>query len=484
MKLLREIIYGIDCESILGNTDFSISSIHFNSSEVALNSLFIAVQGTNSDGHDYILEAIKSGSIAIICEQIPEKITNGITYIVVKNSSIVLGLLASNFYNNPSQKLKLVGITGTNGKTSIAYFLFSLFRKLNIKVGLLSTIEYKINKTSFPSSHTTPDPIELNRLLSLMVQEGCEFCFMEVSSHGIYQNRIAGLKFCIAVFSNLTRDHLDYHNSFNDYLNVKKSFFDALSIKTKSIINGDDQYGQTMVLNTDSKKIFYSINNPGHYNCKIIENSIAGLTIDINNVQMSTMLIGEFNAYNLLAVYATAIELGQNTEKVLKFLSNISPPPGRFNVIKSVNNIIGIVDYAHTPDALNKVILSISSFCILNKDLIIVVGCGGDRDAGKRSIIGKIAAENSVLAIFTSDNPRLEEPESIINNMCSDLTDELIKKIKKIPNREQAISFAVSKAKKDSVILVAGKGHEKFQEINGKKIPFNDYLILDKILKK
>ncbi|MBF25666.1 MAG: UDP-N-acetylmuramoyl-L-alanyl-D-glutamate--2,6-diaminopimelate ligase [Flavobacteriales bacterium] len=484
MKLLRELIYRIDCESILGNTDISISSIHFNSSQISTNSLFIAIKGVSQDGHDYILDSIKLGAIAIICEQIPEKKVDGITYVKVKNSSNAMGILSSNYYDNPSRKLKLIGITGTNGKTSIAYFLFSLFQKLNIKVGLLSTIEYRVNTLSFPSTHTTPNPIELNRLLSIMVEEECEFCFMEVSSHGISQNRISGLQFCVAIFSNLSRDHLDYHSSFNDYLHVKKSFFDSLSANTKSIINIDDPYGKTMVLNTKSKKIYYTIKNQGHYSGKIIENNLTGLSMELNNSLFSTFLVGEFNAYNLLAVYATAIELGQTSNSVLKLLSNLSPPSGRFNVIKSIKNIVGIIDYAHTPDALNKVILSISNFCILNQKLIIVIGCGGDRDTGKRSIIGKIAAENSVLTIFTSDNPRTENPESIINDMCADLTDELRKKIIKLPNRKTAIAYAVSNAKAKSVILVAGKGHEKFQEINGVKTPFNDYLTLDKLLKK
>ena len=483
MKLLRELLYGLDCDTIIGNTNTPISNIQFDSNKAALSDLFVAINGQNHDGHEFIEDVISSGVAAVVCECIPEKQIENITYVKVLNSSTALGILASNFFNNPSKKINLIGITGTNGKTSTAYYLFYLFKKLNFKVGLISTIDQKINNKSYPSTHTTPNAIELNRLLSLMVKEGCDFCFMEVSSHAISQNRISGLYFDIAVFTNITRDHLDYHKSFRDYINTKKSFFDSLSGVSKSIVNIDDKYGSEMLKDTNSKKILYSLKTNAHYQAIIVENSITGLTIRIDNHEITTQLIGDFNAYNLLAVYSIARELGQDQDLVLKVLSNIESPPGRFNMIRSRSGVIGVVDYAHTPDALKKVILSISDFCDINKNLIIVLGCGGDRDRGKRRIMGKIAAENSLISIFTSDNPRSENPDSIIHHMCEDLSNELKNKVQKIINRGEAIDAAVRFSSNKSVILIAGKGHEKFQEINGQKTPFDDFKTLQKLLK-
>ena len=483
MKLLRELLHGLDCDTIIGNTNSFISNIQFDSNKVSRLDLFVAINGQNHDGHDFIEDVISAGVTAIVCERIPEKQIENVTYIKVSNSSMALGILASNFFNNPSKKINLIGITGTNGKTSTAYYLFSLFKKLNFKVGLISTIDQKINNKSYPATHTTPNPIELNRLLSLMVKEGCDFCFMEVSSHAISQNRIAGLYFDIAVFTNITRDHLDYHKSFRDYINTKKSFFDSPSNVVKSIVNIDDKYGYEMLKDTSSKKIFYSLTNNAHYQAVVVENSITGLTIRIDNQEITTQLIGDFNAYNLLAVYSIARELGQNQDLILKELSNIKSPPGRFNIIRSRSGVIGIVDYAHTPDALKKAILSISDFCDIHKNLIIVLGCGGNRDRGKRRIMGKIAAQNSLISIFTSDNPRLENPDSIIDDMCEDLSNELKSKVHKIINREDAIDAAVRFSSNKSIILIAGKGHEQFQEINGKKIPFDDFKTLKKLLK-
>ena len=483
MKLLRELLHGLDCDTIIGNTNSFISNIQFDSNKVSRLDLFVAINGQNHDGHDFIEDVISAGVTAIVCERIPEKQIENVTYIKVSNSSIALGILASNFFNNPSKKINLIGITGTNGKTSTAYYLFSLFKKLNFKVGLISTIDQKINNKSYPATHTTPNTIELNRLLSLMVKEGCDFCFMEVSSHAISQNRIAGLYFDIAVFTNITRDHLDYHKSFRDYINTKKSFFDSPSNVVKSIVNIDDKYGYEMLKDTSSKKIFYSLTNNAHYQAVVVENSITGLTIRIDNQEITTQLIGDFNAYNLLAVYSIARELGQNQDLILKELSNIKSPPGRFNIIRSRSGVIGIVDYAHTPDALKKAILSISDFCDIHKNLIIVLGCGGNRDRGKRRIMGKIAAQNSLISIFTSDNPRSENPDSIIHDMCEDLSNELKNKVHKIINREDAIDAAVRFSSNKSIILIAGKGHEQFQEINGKKIPFDDFKTLKKLLK-
>ena len=483
MKLLRELLHGLDCDTIIGNTNSSISNIQFDSNKVSGLDLFVAINGQNHDGHDFIEDVISAGVTAIVCERIPEKQIENVTYIKVFNSSMALGILASNFFNNPSKKINLIGITGTNGKTSTAYYLFSLFKKLNFKVGLISTIDQKINNKSYPATHTTPNPIELNQLLSLMVKEGCDFCFMEVSSHAISQNRIAGLYFDIAVFTNITRDHLDYHKSFRDYINTKKSFFDSLSNVVKSIVNIDDKYGYEMLKDTSSKKIFYSLTNNAHYQAVVVENSITGLTIRIDNQEITTQLIGDFNAYNLLAVYSIARELGQNQDLILKELSNIKSPPGRFNMIRSRSGVIGIVDYAHTPDALKKAISSISDFCDIHKNLIIVLGCGGNRDRGKRRIMGKIAAQNSLISIFTSDNPRSEHPDSIIHDMCEDLSNELKNQVHKIINREDAIDAAVRFSSNKSIILIAGKGHEQFQEINGKKIPFDDFKTLKKLLK-
>ncbi len=483
MKLLRELLYQLDCDRIIGNTNSAISSLHFNSNNVLSASLFVAIKGINNNGHNFITAAIESGAIAIVCEDIPKERISHVTYIKVSNSSLALGVLASNFFDNPSNNIKLIGVTGTNGKTSTVFHLFDLFRGLGFRVGLLSTIEQKINNKVFPYKQTTPDPIETNKLLSMMIKDNCEFCFMEVSSHGISQNRISGLSFDIGVFTNITRDHLDYHQSFNQYIATKKLFFDSLSKEAKSIVNADDEYASTMLIDTNSKKIFFSLKKTSNYHATVIENNIDGLALELEKMELSTKLIGKFNAYNLLAAYSVAIELNQDKMSVLNLLSNLESPAGRFNIIKSKSGIIGIVDYAHTPDALKKIIVSISNFCTINKNLIIVVGCGGDRDQGKRSIMGKIASEHASLAIFTSDNPRFENPESIINDMSSDLSDTLCKKVHKIINREEAICFAVNNASKESIILVAGKGHEKFQEISGEKTPFDDFKILEKLLK-
>ncbi len=483
MKLLRELLYSCPLDSVYGDTNIAISNIFINSNEVSTRSIFIAIDGVKINGHQFIDQAIENGAVAIICEALPKKTHNHVTYVKVVNSSRVLGLVASNFFNNPSSSINLIGITGTNGKTSTAYYLFELFQKLNLKVGLISTIEHKINNQSFTSTHTTPNTLETNKLLSLMVKEGCEFCFMEVSSHGIDQNRITGLNFRVAVFSNISRDHLDYHKSFEHYKNTKKKFFDNLNKDAISIVNKDDKYSSNIILDTKSKKIFYAINSNAHYNASIIESNLLGLSLEIGKQTIATRLIGDFNAHNILAVYAVARQLGQDNVKVLKLLSSISPVPGRFNIIRSPkSNVVGIVDYAHTPDALRKVILSISNFCNPTQDLIIVLGCGGNRDKGKRPIMGKIAFQSSSQIIFTSDNPRFEDPTSIIDDMCLELPKETGNKIHKIQNREEAICFAFNQVNRESVVLVAGKGHEKFQEIGNNKKPFDDAQIITNIL--
>ena len=483
MKLLQELLSRLNVKSVIGDTRISISDIYFNSNHVTNSSLFIAIKGESHDGHDFILDAVSFGASAIICEKFPDKIIKNVAYVKVENSAFSLALVASAFYNHPSRSIKLIGITGTNGKTSTVYYLSELFSKLKYRVGVISTIENKIINKKYPATHTTPDPIALNKLLAEMVNQNCEFCFMEVSSHGISQNRIQGLDFDIGVFTNISRDHLDYHNSFSDYVNVKKQFFDLLSKDAISIINIDDANGSNMTLDTVSRKVLYSFKKQAHYNASLIESNINGLSIIIDDVEISTKLTGAFNAYNLLVTYVVAKELKQDKIKILKLLSDLSFVPGRFNILKSQSNITGIIDYAHTPDALKQVLQSISSLCSLKKELIIVLGCGGNRDKGKRSIMGRIAAENSQLSIFTSDNPRWENPDSIIDDMCSGLSKSMCNNIKRITNREEAISVAVNQASSGYIVLVCGKGHEKFQELNGVKSPFDDFLILQKFLK-
>tara|TARA_Y100001968_G_scaffold328598_1_gene376095 strand:+ start:878 stop:2332 length:1455 start_codon:yes stop_codon:yes gene_type:complete len=482
MKLLKELLFGCSVHSVIGDTNVPIASIHFNSNDISESSLFVAIKGVKKNGHNFITDSILLGAVAVVCEKLPDEINHNVTYVQVGNSAHVLGLLSSNFFDNPSSKLKLVGITGTNGKTSIAHYLSDLFTNLNFKIGLISTTKNRIHKQSYPSTHTTPNAFEINRLLSLMVQNGCQFCFMEVSSHGIMQDRIAGLNFSIAVFSNISRDHLDYHKSFNNYITAKKLLFDSLSPNSISIVNADDKYSATMLMDTKSKKILYGIQSNTHYKASVLESSFSGLSLNIENKSVNTMLIGDFNAYNLLAVYAVAHQLGQDKNSIIHALSMIQPVAGRFNIIKSESGVIGLVDYAHTPDALQKVVLSIANFCNPVKDLIIVLGCGGNRDQGKRSIMGQIAFKNSIKTIFTSDNPRNEDPMSIINDMCLALPDRDHEKVHKMINRKEAIKFACGYASKGQVVLVAGKGHEQFQEINGEKQPFDDFQILSKII--
>ena len=483
MKLLTELLYELDIKNIWGSTHVDISGIHFDSTQVVSFGLFVAVKGERKDGHEFIKDAIHSGAIAIICEDIPNEKKDNITYIEVQNSSLALAVIASNFFNRPSKKIKLIGITGTNGKTSSVYYLGSLFRQLNFKVGIISTIEYQVDGKCFNSTHTTPDSIRLNELLSQMVEVGCDYCFMEVSSHGIAQDRIFGLDFDIAVFTNISRDHLDYHSSFNEYIRTKKIFFDTLSKNAKSIVNIDDEHVQTILMDTKSKKIFYGLNNSPHYKGHILESTTDGLTVSIDKYEISTQLVGDFNIYNLLVAYSVATQFVDNKGHVASLLSNISPVPGRFNTVKTSTNILGIVDYAHTPDALKKAILSISNFCTTRMDLIVVVGCGGDRDRGKRAEMGQIAVQNSRWSIFTSDNPRFEDPTQIIADMCQGVSKDFRQRVKKIINREDAIKKAVELACMGSIILVSGKGHEKFQESGGVKRPFDDMEVLKKYLK-
>lgn len=478
MKLLSDILYKTRLEEIIGSTNLAISSVTFDSRKVKKDSLFIATRGTASDGHHYIEVAIEAGAVAIVCEDLPETLKENITYVKVLDSSASLGYIACHFYDNPSEKLKLVGITGTNGKTTTVTLLFNLFRGLGYNVGLLSTVENKINNTIIPSTHTTPDALALNELLSKMVEEGCQYAFMEVSSHAIVQHRITGLKFTGAAFSNITHDHLDYHKTFEEYIRAKKLFFDNLQDDAFALTNKDDRNGMVMLQNTKAKKYTYGLKSIADFKCRVIENHLNGLLLSIDNQEVWVKLIGSFNAYNVLVVYAISLLLKQDKVSVLTTLSNLNSVEGRFQYIKSKNGIVAIVDYAHTPDALKNVLETIKDIRTGNEQVITLVGCGGDRDAAKRPIMAQIACEYSNKIILTSDNPRSENPEDILNQMQSGISPSDVKKTLRISDRKEAIRTAVAFAKEGDIILVAGKGHEKYQEISGVKHPFDDFEIV------
>ncbi|NVN96179.1 MAG: UDP-N-acetylmuramoyl-L-alanyl-D-glutamate--2,6-diaminopimelate ligase [Bacteroidetes bacterium] len=482
MKKISDIINNTGVVEIIGDENLFINSISFDSRKIEANSLFIAIKGIQFDGHQYISETIKKGAIAIVCEDLPENLNTNITYIKVKNSSYALGEIASNFYENPSKNIKLVGITGTNGKTTTVTLLFNLFRNLGYNVGLLSTISNRINDNEIASTHTTPDAIQLNALLKQMVEKGCSHCFMEVSSHAIIQNRIAGITFSGAIFSNITHDHLDFHKTFAEYIKAKKIFFDKLSNNAFALTNIDDKNGKVMIQNTKASKYSYSLQTMADFKCRIIENELHGLFLNIDGIETSTKLVGNFNAYNILAVYATAILLGEDKIEVLKQLSNLNTAEGRFEYIKSKNNITAIVDYAHTPDALLNVLNTIETIRTKNEQLITVVGAGGNRDAQKRPVMAKIACEMSDILILTSDNPRDENPEDILHQMEEGIDISQKRKVLTILNRKEAIKTACAMAKSGDIILIAGKGHEKYQEIKGIKHHFDDKEILIEFL--
>jgi UDP-N-acetylmuramoyl-L-alanyl-D-glutamate--2,6-diaminopimelate ligase len=479
MKLLKEIIYKAGIEEVVGSTELAIENICFDSRTVEKSSLFIAVSGTQVDGHQFIDKAIADGAIAIVCEKIPENIKANITYIKVQNSSVALGVIASNYYDNPAAEIKLIGITGTNGKTTTATLLHDLYTQLGRKSGLLSTVVNKIGAEEVSATHTTPDAIQLNALLRYMVSEDCEYCFMEVSSHAIHQNRIAGVDFSGAVFTNITHDHLDYHKTFDEYIKAKKYFFDCLNDTAFALVNKDDKNGMVMLQNTKAQKATYSLKSMSDFSCKVIESDFSGMLLNIDGSEVWTKLIGKFNAYNLLAIYSTAVLLGEDKLAVLTSISNLISVDGRFQYVKSSNNIAGIVDYAHTPDALKNVLNTIKDIRTGNEQLITLVGCGGDRDKEKRPVMAKIACELSDKIILTSDNPRSENPDDIINDMRKGVDGLHFKKVLAIVNREEAIRTACSLANDGDIILVAGKGHEKYQEINGEKLPFDDMKILN-----
>lgn len=484
MQQLRDILYGVNLIQVIGTTDVKVEAIVFDSRKAVANTVFVAIKGFTVDGHNYITKAIELGCTNIVCENLPAEQAEGVNYIQVKDSHQALALMANNFYDEPSSKLTLVGITGTNGKTTCTTLLHKLFTQLGYKVGLLSTVVNKIGEKEIPSTHTTPDAVGLNALLAQMVEEGCTHCFMEVSSHAIHQHRTTGLDFKIGGFTNITRDHLDYHNTFKEYIHVKKAFFDHLKEDAFAITNVDDKNGAVMLQNTKAKKLSYSLKSVSDFKAKVLENQFTGLVLNMNGTELWSRLIGDFNAYNLLLVYAIAITLEEDELDVLTQLSTLESVDGRFQYTKSEKGIIAIVDYAHTPDALANVLGTINNIRTKNETVFTVVGCGGDRDKGKRPLMAGIACEQSDKVIITSDNPRSEDPEQIIEDMMAGVEGQHFKKTLSITNRKEAIKTAISMAEPNDIILIAGKGHETYQEINGVKHDFDDMAITKELLKK
>jgi UDP-N-acetylmuramoyl-L-alanyl-D-glutamate--2,6-diaminopimelate ligase len=481
---LKNILYKVTLNAVVGSTSVGISSIHFDSRKIEPNNVFVAILGTSSNGHDYIDTAISQGAVAIICEKIPDVLKDNVTYVEVDSTSRALAIMASNYYDNPSENLKLIGITGTNGKTTIASLLYQLFKKAGFKVGLLSTVKIFVDNDEYLPTHTTPDSLSINKYLKKMNDEGVEFCFMEVSSHGIHQNRTKGLHFEGGIFTNLSHDHLDYHNTFAEYRDVKKSFFDQLPKSAFSLVNIDDKNGLVMLQNTASKKYTYALKSYADYRAQILENQLNGLFLKINDQDVWTRLIGNFNAYNILAIYGTANLLGLETVEILRLISELESVSGRFQYLISEEKITAIIDYAHTPDALKNVLETINSIRTKNEELITVVGCGGDRDKTKRPKMAHIASALSTKVIFTSDNPRSEVPEVIIEDMEAGVQPQNFKKTISIVDRKQAIKTACQLANTNDIILIAGKGHETYQEVNGKRTDFNDYIIVEEFLKQ
>jgi UDP-N-acetylmuramoyl-L-alanyl-D-glutamate--2,6-diaminopimelate ligase len=480
--VLKDILYKVSIEAVKGPTDISVNKIEFDSRNVVPGDTFVAIRGTQSDGHDYIEKAISLGAIAIVCEWVPETSAPGVTYIEVKSTSRALAHMASNFYGNPSQNLKLVGVTGTNGKTTIATLLYQLFKLAGYKVGLLSTVKIMVDDKEYKATHTTPDSISINKYLKEMEEVGAEYCFMEVSSHGIHQNRTEGLIFAGGVFTNLSHDHLDYHSNFAEYRDVKKMFFDNLPKTAFALTNIDDKNGLVMLQNTFAKKLTYALRSYADYRAQILESQLSGLLLKINDQEVWVKLIGTFNAYNLLAIYATAINLGLEQNEVLRLMSQLESVSGRFQYIISETGVTAIVDYAHTPDALENVLKTIEDVRTRNEQLITVVGCGGDRDKTKRPVMANIASSMSDKAIFTSDNPRSEVPEDIIEDMEKGVEPQNYKKTIAVVDRRQAIKIACQLAMPHDIILIAGKGHETYQEIKGVRHDFDDMETVKEIL--
>lgn len=483
MKLLSDILYKVRLEEVIGSTHMAIASVTFDSRKVKKGALFVAVLGTASDGHAFIQTAITNGAAAVVCEELPAEQVPNVTYVKVKDSSYSLGIIACNFFDNPSTNLKLVGVTGTNGKTTTVTLLFNLFKSLGYSCGLLSTVQNKINNTVIPSTHTTPDALSLNELLAMMVEQDCEYVFIEVSSHAVVQNRIAGLHFAGAIFSNITHDHLDYHKTFDEYIKAKKGFFDLLPADAFALVNKDDRNGMIMLQNTKAVRYTYGLKNIADFKCRIVESHLHGLLLNLDNQEIWVRLIGTFNAYNILAVYAAAMLLKQDKTNVLTAISNLHSVEGRFQYVKSKGGIIGIVDYAHTPDALKNVLETIKDIRGGNEQVITLVGCGGDRDSAKRPVMAAIASEYSNRVILTSDNPRSEDPEEILNQMQKGIEAKDQKKTLRITDRREAIKTACSLSQPGDIILIAGKGHEKYQEIKGVKHDFDDLEILKETIK-
>jgi UDP-N-acetylmuramoyl-L-alanyl-D-glutamate--2,6-diaminopimelate ligase len=475
LKNLKDILYKVNLIEVSGSTDRVVEGVTMDSRKAEKGFVFVAVKGTQNDGHEFISQAIKKGSPVIICEVFPDKLTDGTTYIKVQDAPLALATLADNFYDNPSSKLKIIAVTGTNGKTTIATLLFRLFRQLGERCGLISTIQNQIEDELIPATHTTPDAVQLTALLKMMVDGGCSYCFMEASSHAIEQKRVAAINFTGAIFTNITHDHLDYHKTFDNYIAAKKKLFDNLSKDAFALVNIDDKHGAVMLQNCKAKKYTYSLNSASDFRAKILENSFAGLLLSIDGADVNTHLIGDFNAYNLLAVYGAANLLGKNKIEVLTAISLLGPAEGRFDYVISPHaKITAIVDYAHTPDALEKVLETIKHLRTGNEQLITVVGCGGDRDKTKRPIMADIACRASDKVILTSDNPRSEDPLDIIGDMKQGVKAHNVKKVLIIPDRREAIKVACALAENKDIILIAGKGHEKYQEIKGVKYPFDD----------
>jgi UDP-N-acetylmuramoyl-L-alanyl-D-glutamate--2,6-diaminopimelate ligase len=483
MRELKDILYKVPLTSSFGNMSVEVKGIAFDSRKVEPGFLFAAVKGTLSDGHQFIGKAVELGASVIMCEKLPEAVNESITYVSVKDSAFALGVAASNFYNNPSEKLKLVGVTGTNGKTTTVTLLYQLFSRMGFKVGMISTVENRIADQIIPSTHTTPDPVQLNALLLKMAETGCTHAFMEVSSHAVDQERIAGVKFAGALFTNITHDHLDYHKTFDNYIRAKKKYFDDLGSDAFALVNADDKRGMVMLQNTKAKKYSFGLKKMVDYKGRILTNSIEGLELEIDNRNVWFKMIGDFNAYNLLGVYGAAVLLGENPDDVLVHLSSLKGAPGRFELVAPGSKFTAIVDYAHTPDALKNVLDTIAQFRTGAEQVITVVGCGGNRDKTKRPLMASIACKLSNKVVLTSDNPRDEDPMDIIRDMQTGILPTEARKTLVIADREEAIKTACMMANGKDIVLIAGKGHETYQEIKGVKYPFDDREVVERMLK-
>lgn len=483
MALLKDILYKVSLKATAGNMELEINQIVFDSRKVVPGCLFVAVRGTQVDGHHFIDGAIEQGAVAILAEELPADHKPEVTYLQVADSAEALGIVAANFYGNPSEKLQMVAVTGTNGKTTTATLLYKLFRALGYNAGLLSTVKNLVNDQEIAATHTTPDALQLNELLARMLEQSCTFCFMEASSHAIIQRRMSGLKLAGAIFTNISHDHLDYHQTFDAYIAAKKLLFDELPKSAWALSNADDKRGMVMLQNTRAEKNTYALKKPADFKARLISNTLQGLELDVNQKNIWFKLIGDFNAYNLLAAYGAAVLLGEDSDEVLIQLSGISTAPGRFEQINTDGGVVAVVDYAHTPDALENVLKTISNFRTGNEQVITVVGCGGNRDKAKRPLMAGIGAAFSDKLILTSDNPRNEEPEVILADMQAGLSPVHMRKLLTIIDRKEAIRTACMMAQKGDIVLVAGKGHETYQEIKGVKYPFDDKEVLSEMLR-